>query len=433
MLGSNSGNVATIAWQLALVVACIVAVAAFSSSEAALISVSKLRLRSLAEKGNRAAQSAMRLVTTHDRLFATILFTENAFVILASSVGTALALRLIGAGGEYVATLIMTIVLVTFGEITPKTYAASHSEAWALRMGPFMEAVTKIMTVPVWLLTRATNFLVATLTRRRSERPPLVTTDELRMLIDIGEAEGTVRQPLGRMLQNVLEFGQRKVNEVMTPRPEIVAVQQDTPLESLLRTFADSKHARFPVYGGDLDEVVGFVSVKDVLMALSQDSSAIHRPVKGIMRQAMLVPESKRVGTLFSEMRAQKVQLAVVIDEYGGTAGLVTLEELMEEIVGRVSDELVQQEPPIRRVAEGRVRVDASLRVDEINEELGLYLPESDLYETVAGLILLQLGHVPREGETCKAGTAELTVERMKGPKIEEVMITVSPPQRTGA
>ncbi|MGB9594509.1 MAG: CNNM domain-containing protein, partial [Anaerolineae bacterium] len=170
--------------QIAILLVSVVCVAFFSSSEAALISVSKIRLRSLADKGNRGAQAALRVVANHDRLFATILLTENAFIILASSVGTALALRLFGEGGQYLATLIMTIVLVTFGEITPKTFAAANAERMALIEGRMIEIAIKVMTAPVWLLTRVTNALVRLLSGPRDHQPPIVTTDELRMLID---------------------------------------------------------------------------------------------------------------------------------------------------------------------------------------------------------------------------------------------------------
>jgi len=410
--------------QIAILLVSVAFVAFFSSSEASLISVSKIRLRSLAEKGHGGAQAALRVVNNHDKLFATILLTENAFIILATSIGTALALQLLGAGGQYIATLIMTIVLVTFGEITPKTFAAANAERMALAEGRLIEIVIKIMALPVWLLTRLTNLFVSILSRTQKAHPPLVTTDELRMLIDIGGEEGAVREAEREMLQNVFELRDRRANEVMIPRTQIAAVEQDETVRQFLRQFTQSKHARFPVYAGDMDNIVGFVSVKDILLHIAQSEEVMDKPIKNVMRKPpLIVPESKLVSELFAEMRARQVQMAIIMDEYGGTAGLVTLEELAEEVVGRLSDELVAARPPIRRVDAQTVRVDAHLRVEEVNEALGLALPESDLYETLAGMVLTLMQRIPGEGEELTYKGIQFRVTRRKGQKLEEIEI----------
>lgn len=410
--------------QILLLVASVICVAFFSSSEAALISVSKIRLRSLADKGNRGAQAALRAVANHDRLFATILLTENAFIILASSVGAALALRLLGEGGQYVATFIMTIVLVTFGEITPKTFAAANAERMALVEGRLIEIAIKIMAAPVWLLTRITNALVRLLSGPQAQHSPIVTTDELRMLIDIGQTEGAVREAERAMLQNVFELRDRRVREVMIPRNRVVALEQEQTVREFLSQFAESKHARFPVYKGDLDNIVGFLSVKDVLLSLARSPDALNKPVKDIMRTPpLVVPETKLVSELFAEMRNKQVQMAIILDEYSGTAGLVTLEELVEEIVGQLSDEVATVRPAIRRVDARTVLVDAQLRVDEVNEILGLSLPESDLYETLAGLLMTRMQKIPEEGETYDCKGVRLRVTRRRGARLEELEI----------
>jgi len=413
-----------LALQIVILLVSVACVAFFSSSEAALISVSKIRLRSLAGKGHRGAQAALRVVNNHDKLFATILLTENAFIILASSIGTALALQLLGAGGQYIATLIMTIVLVTFGEITPKTFAAANAERMALVEGRLIEIVIKIMVLPVWLLTRVTNLFVSILSRTQKAHPPLVTTDELRMLIDIGGEEGAVREAEREMLQNVFELRDRRANEVMIPRTRIIAVEHDETVRQFLGQFAQSRHARFPVYAGDLDNIVGFVSVKDILLHIAQSEEVMDKPIKNVMRKPpLIVPESKLVSELFAEMRAKQVQMAIIMDEYGGTAGLVTLEELVEEVVGQLSDELVAARPPIRRVDAQTVRVDAHLRVEEVNEALGLVLPESDLYETLAGMVLTLMQRIPNEGEELAYLGVRFRVTRKKGQKLEEIEI----------
>lgn len=429
MEGSIPVGGSNIGLQIVILVVSVLVVAFFSSSEASLISVSKIRLRSLADKGHRRAQAALRVVGNHDKLFATILLTENAFIILASSVGTTLALTVLGHGGEYIATLVMTIVLVAFGEITPKTFAASNAERMALIEGPMIETVIKVMTAPVWLLTRMTNFFVGLLNRGQKTKPPLVTTDELRMLIDIGGEEGVVQESEREMLHKVFELRDRRVHEVMIPRTQIVGVESTQTVGDFLQQFAQSRHARFPVYKDNLDDIVGFVAIKDVLLQFAESSEVSTMPIQSVMRRPPLfVPESKRISELFAEMRAKQVQLAIVIDEYGGTAGLVTLEELVEEIVGQVHDELVAAQPSIRRVDANTFRVDAQLRVEEVNDALGTRLPESELYETVAGMILTLMQRIPEEGEVLKHKGIEFRVARKSGLRLEELEITLPAP-----
>jgi CBS domain containing-hemolysin-like protein len=226
------------------------------------------------------------------------------------------------------------------------------------------------------------------------------------------------------MLQNVFELRDRRANEVMIPRTQIAAVEQDETVRQFLRQFTQSKHARFPVYAGDMDNIVGFVSVKDILLHIAQSEEVMDKPIKNVMRKPpLIVPESKLVSELFAEMRARQVQMAIIMDEYGGTAGLVTLEELAEEVVGRLSDELVAARPPIRRVDAQTVRVDAHLRVEEVNEALGLALPESDLYETLAGMVLTLMQRIPGEGEELTYKGIRFRVTRRKGQKLEEIEI----------
>ncbi|HUV72807.1 MAG TPA: hemolysin family protein [Anaerolineae bacterium] len=224
------------------------------------------------------------------------------------------------------------------------------------------------------------------------------------------------------MVHKVFEFGQRQVREVMIPRPDIVGIEIDTTLEGLLGTFSCSSHSRFPVYEGDLDNVIGFVSIKDVLLALARDSANARAHVREVVRPTTFVPETKQVGQLFRKMRSQHMQISIVIDEYGGTAGMVTLEELAEEIVGRLTDEWVT-EPLLVEIDEQTIQVHGLMRIDEVNRELGMVLPEDAHYDTIAGFVLYQLRRIPEEREHLSYGDIELTVLEMKGPKIEKVLI----------
>jgi putative hemolysin len=407
---------------LVILLVSILMVAFFSSSEASLISVSKIRIRSLAERGNRAAQTARELWENHDKLFATILLTENTFIIFASSVGTTLALAIFGERGLLVASLVMTVLIVLFGEITPKTYAARHSERLSLLVARPISIIVRVLHPVIYVFTLIANSLIGLVSRGREVQSPFVTAEEISMLASIGEQQGTVLAMERDMVHKVFEFGQRQVREVMIPRPDIVGVETDTTLEGLLGIFSSSSHSRFPVYEGDLDNVIGFVSIKDVLLALARDPAHAPVQVRELVRPTTFVPETKQVGHLFREMSSQHMQMSIVIDEYGGTAGVVTLEELVEEIVGRLTDEWVT-EPLLVELDEHTVQVHGLVRVDEVNRELGIALPEDAHYDTIAGFILYRLRRIPEEGEHLSYGDIQLTVLEMKGPKIEKVLL----------
>ena len=227
----------------------------------------------------------------------------------------------------------------------------------------------------------------------------------------------------------MFDFSERLVREVMIPRTEIIGIDENATVAELLQIFKEHRHARFPVYRKDLDHIIGIVAIKDILAILADDPSAYQKRLKdlNIIKPAFAIPETRRIGDLFQEMRDRHIQMAVVIDEYGGTAGLVTLEEMAEEILGRVTDEWVREEPDIREIGPQAYDVNAQLRVDEVNEKLGIDIPESDLYETVAGFILYQLGHIPEVGEELVWNGLLFRVLARKGPKIERVSIILLP------
>ncbi len=405
-----------------MLVICILFVAFFSSSEASLLFVSKVRIRNLAEKGNRAAQAALRVLSKHDKLFATILFTENTFIIFASSVGTALALSVVGKDGIYLATLVMTIVIVIFGEITPKTFAAQHAERVSLLFSRPIEAVIKLVGPIVWILTVVTNLIIRLASRNMKDKSPFVTEEEIRLQISIAQREGVVHEQEEEMLHNVFEFSNSLVHEVMVPRPEVAGVQENSTIGGFLSTFAESRHSRFPVYRGSLDDVVGVVSIKDILLGLSKRSITLESPISHMVRLVAFVPETKHVGELFFEMQARQEQMAIVIDEYGGTAGIVTIEDLVEEIVGDMRDEFAVEPDPVKQVDDRTVAIEGQTRVDEVAELTGVAIPDGD-YETVAGFVLNELGHIPEVGERVTLDDLTVTVTEMDGVRISQVQI----------
>ena len=288
-----------------ILVACIGLVAFFSSVEASLISVNKFRIRYLAEQGNRSALAINRVLDQHEKFFATILLTENAFIIFASSLGTAVAINL--AQGNpvlvLVAPLVMTVVIVAFGEITPKTLAAGASERWSLIVARPIGVIMYLETFVIYLFTLLPRFLAKMMGNEQGVWASSVTEGELRMLIGISKAEGAVAEGEAALLEKVFRFGDRQMREIMTPRPEFVMVERSTTLEEFLHLYSEHNHTRFPVYDDSLENVVGVLSSKDVLLALGQNKLTPQDSVTDFSRRAFFVPETKTVSSTFSEMQ----------------------------------------------------------------------------------------------------------------------------------
>lgn len=399
-------------------------VAFFTSSEAVLIAVSKIRIRHLAEQGNSSAQAVQRVVGAEEQFFATVVLGQNLFIILASAVGTALALSILGSSelSVIIATAVMTVVVVIFGELTPKTLAVQAAARYSLLVARPLELVMKLFVPFAYLFALLPRGLMRLLGRRGPAYSPFVTEGELRMLIDIGEEEGTVEKAEATMLQKVFEFRDRHVVEVMVPRPDIVWVERGTDLAQFFSIYAQSSHSRFPVYEDTVDNVVGILSIKDVLLAQAQGRLKHGSVVTDLAREAYFVPETKAVGHLFTEMQAAGNQMAVVVDEFGGVAGLVTLEQLVEEIVGSFGDELARGAKVFKAIDENTFEIDGGMRIDEANQELGLALPLGD-YQTVAGFVLHALGRIPKEGDQLGYDELRIIVSRMDGVKIERITV----------
>tara|TARA_B100001971_G_C18130416_1_gene504509 strand:- start:38 stop:922 length:885 start_codon:yes stop_codon:yes gene_type:complete len=251
----------------------------------------------------------------------------------------------------------------------------------------------------------------------------LVSEEEIRTMITVGHREGTVEEAEAEMLHNVFKFGDRPVSEVIVPRPEVVSVEKGTTLADFLNIYAESPMSRFPVYEENMDNVMGILSVKDVLMAIGKGTVDSEGVIDELIRPAYLTPETKCIGELFAEMRDKNYRMCVVVDEYGGTAGIVSLSRLMEEIVGQVGDELVAAEKEYEVVDEYTFQIDGGMRIEEANEELGLKLPKGD-YETVAGFALSLLGRIPKQGQQLRYKDLKIVITKMRGLKVEEILLT---------
>jgi putative hemolysin len=406
-----------------VVLLAIAAYAIVNSVEIAVVGVSRIRVHHLAEEGSLSAQALVRLLGRQERFFAAIVLLQNLFVVLASAMGSFVAVELVGGWGVAAATVLVASVTALFGEVTPKVLAARASERFALLVALPVEAIIRVLSPVVALLSALPSFLSRVLFGIRLEAGPSVSEAELRMLIDISALAGEMNVAEAELLDRVFHFGDRRVHEVMIPRTEVACLPSGATLEEFYKVFAAQPHSRFPVYKDSLDNVVGVVGIKEVLRGVSLGTLTASSAIDEVMRAPYFVPETKLIGDLFREMQATGRQMAIAVDEWGGTAGVVTAELLLEEMVGRLRDELWPAEREVEPIDETTARVDGGLSVEEAREQLGLHIPEGP-YDTIAGFLLDQLGHIPRPGEQIQFDGHLITVSQMKGYKIEELRVS---------
>jgi putative hemolysin len=394
----------------------------FSSSETAFISLQRFRLQHMVDTKVKGADRVARLVKRPEKLLSTILLGNNFVNVAAAALATVLAVDLWGDQGVLIATIGLTIVLLIFSETTPKTLATHHAERLSLLYARPIQAIawlfTPFVVVLSWIASLFSRMVGATAPPRS-----LVSEEEIRSMITVGHKEGMMEEDEAEMLHKVFEFGDRPVAEAIVPRPEVVGVQKGTTLADFLAVYAESPISRFPVYEENMDNVVGIISVKDVLMAIARGDLNQQDTVDDLIRPTYFAPETKLIGKLFTEMRDKNYRMAVIVDEYGGTAGIVSLSRLMEEIVGPIGDELAEAEKDYETINDYTFQVDGGMRIEEANEELDLNLPEGD-YETVAGFVLHLLGHIPRQGQQLRYKDLKLVVTKMRGRKIDEILLT---------
>jgi len=402
---------------LMLLVVCVGLSAFFSLVEAAFLSVPRSRISYRAQQGSVQAAQVEQVMQHPERFLATILFGNDLANTAGGVLGAALAMSFLGPNwGVVVATLGMATFVLIFGDAIPKSFAVRHSEGVAL----FTVGLVKVMEG--WLSPLVTG--ISWVGAQFAGGKPLTyltSEDEIRSIISMGEREGTVEKAEAQMLHKVFEFGDRPVKEVMTPRPDIIALEKGSPLEKLFETYGQYPYSRFLVYEGSMDNIVGLVTIKDVLMVQAQGNPP--PTIDSLIRPISFVPLTKPLGRLFKEMQASGVPMVGVVDEYGGIAGIATLGRLVEEIVGEMKDELALAEKEVEAVGENSFEVDASMRIEEANQQLNLAIPSGD-YETLAGFALSRLGHVPREGEQFKYDGWKVVVVQVKGLRIEKILIT---------
>jgi CBS domain containing-hemolysin-like protein len=392
-------------------------------AETAFLRMSRVKALALEEQGDRRAARLVKMLERPER-------TVNAVTLLALAaqlITSYLLGILFGGSGVWIVALSLVlnvIVFFVFAEAAPKTWAVQHTETAALRTSGFLRFVTDFP--PVRLIVRALLGLVnGILPGKGLKKGPFVTEEEIRQMADVAAEEAAIETSERELIHSIFEFGDTVVREVMLPRPDMVAVEADATVDEGIAVAIGAGKSRLPSFDDNADNIVGLVFLKD-LVARSAAGEG-NEPVRGSLRRANYVPESKRVAELLREMQTEKFHMAIVVDEYGGTAGLVTMEDLLEEIVGEITDEYDVEAPQVERLLDGRLRVPGRTPIDELNELLDAELP-SEEWDTVGGLVFSTLGHVPVEGECVKTTGLEICAERMQGRRIVSVVIRALEP-----
>jgi putative hemolysin len=408
--------------ELTLLVICMAVAALASATETALTSVGRLRVRHLVDEGSQAAAVLERLQQDPNRFLSTVLVVNTLALILASFSATLLSVRYMprsfGFFGDLAVSLMLSIFLLIFAEVTPKTVAIRRAERLALLAAAPVDALASFLRPVLWFITLVSRAI----TGGRAARAPYLTEEELMTLLHVSEEQGVIEEEEREMIHGIIEIGDKLVREVMVPRTDITALPRGCSREEVVRVFRDHGHTRLPVYEGDLDHIVGLVNVKDLVLSVADGGKPFD--LDAIMRPIQYVPQSKKVDELLHQMQKEKVHMMIVLDEYGGTAGVVTLEDLLEEIVGEIRDEYdVAEEEPVKIVSDHEALVDAGFSMAELNEKLDLGLEESEDYDSVGGYVMATLGQVPEAGATFDSGRVHWTVERVNGRRIVQVRL----------
>jgi len=415
-----------VTWLLALLVFLVAIGSLLAMAEASITRVSRVRALALLEDDRRNAQLLERIESDPPRylnaIYLWVLLVQNGAAILSAL----LAEKAFGGWGVALAAFGFTLLYFVVVEAMSKTFGILHSDRVALVLSPLVVVLSRILAYPTHALIGLANVL---LPGKGLKQGPFVTEEDIRSMADVGHEEGVIEEDEKDLIHSIFEFGDTVVREVMVPRPDMITVNVNSTLEQVLDLVIQKGYSRIPVTDESADEVVGVVYAKDVLRAIHRGQK--DRPLKELARKPFFVPESKRVSDLLREMQQQKFHLSIVVDEYGSVVGLVTLEDLLEEIVGEIEDEYDREEPNVEPAGTDSYRVNARLPVDELSELLGIDLPDTE-WDTVGGLVMGLLGRLPEQGESVEFDHLRFTAERVQGRRISKLLIERIPDRVEG-
>jgi magnesium and cobalt exporter, CNNM family len=407
--------------ELVGVILLILVVAVMAATETAIIRTNRVRAYHLVEEGRRGAASLQKITENPPPFLNVVLLLTMLATVGGTTLATDLAVRNIHHLGEIIATAAMTLILFVFAEVTPKTFAIQQTDRVGLRVAPLIVALTRVVGPLARGLLKVANVIMP---GKGLPQGPFITEQEIKALAEVASDEEQIEEGEKDLIHSIFEFGDTIVREVMVPRPDMVTAPLSAGLRQVLDLILRHGYSRIPVYRDNVDEIVGLVYAKDVLRHLHAGKENV--PLDKILREPYVVPESKKVADLLREMQQRRVHIAIVVDEYGSTAGLVTIEDLLEEIVGEIADEYDREEAQIEPVDEHTFRVSGRLPIDDLNDFLDVELPQEE-WDTVAGLMYSLLGAVPTQGETVSYDNLTFTAERVQGRRIAKVLISRKP------
>ena len=412
--------------QLIVLVVLLALSAFFSSAETALTTVNRLRVRALVDDGDARAIVLSKVIDDPGKLLSAILIGNNIVNISASSIATLLATEFFGSAGAGIATGVMTLLVLIFGEVTPKTMASLKAEKIALNYAKIVYVIMIAFTPLIWILDLLSGGLLRLMGIDPDKRDDSVTEEDLRTIVEAGREDGVLETEEHKMINNVFDFGDHQAKDIMVPRVDMCFLKLDATYEDFMELYREEKFTRIPVYEETRDNVVGILNVKDLL--LYDRNQEFH--VRDFLREAYYTYEFKNTSELMVEMRKNSISIAIVLDEYGATAGLVTLEDLLEEIVGDIRDEFDEAEAEeVQQLGEREYLVEGACKLEDLNDMIGLGI-ESEDYDSIGGIVIDALQHLPTEGEdvTLENGT-RLVVEQVDKNRIEKVHIFLPEPK----
>ena len=411
----------TLGMQITILVALLFFSAFFSMSETALMSMSKIRLRHLVENHVKHAKLTQDLLDHPNQLLGTILVGNNLVNIAASAIATSIAIYFWNNKGVGIATFLMTLLILIFGEITPKNIAIDYTEEIVLFIAPIMSVFVKIFSPVVWILTNFTNGLLHLFGLNKQEKKPLITEEELKTIVEVSSQEGVLESDEKEIIDNIFEYSDMRVKDIMIQRMNIVAVDVSATYEEVVEAFGEKQFSRIPVYEDTIDNIVGVLYAKDLFFIPVEKIKQFD--IKKYMREPFYTYEFIKISDFFRRMQGDRIHIAIVLDEYGGVAGIITMEDIIESILGDINDEYdPQDEEDIVCIKEGEYLVNGSVRLEDLNEEIGTHF-ESEDFESIGGFILGILGRIPRTGEIINYESIRFVIEKVDKSRIMKIRL----------
>ena len=408
--------------QLVILVLLLSASAFFSSAETALMTSNKLRIRNLAENGDKRAEKVLEITANTDKMLSAILIGNNIVNLSASALSTTLTLKVFGSSLVGVATGILTFLILVFGEITPKNVASKNAEDMALKYIGIISVLVIVLTPAIYIVNKVAGIVISLFIKNNDDNN-MVTEDELRAMVEVSHEDGVIEKEEKKMIVNVVDFGDTVAGDIMLPRVDMVMVSVESSYEEILKIFREERYTRIPVYEESPDNVIGILNVKDFLLIEDKENFS----VKEHLREPLYTYEYKKTSSLMVDMRKTGANIVIVLDEYGTTVGLITLEDMLEEIVGEIRDEFdADEDEGITKISETEYLIDGSTNLDDVNDRIGLEL-SSEEYESIGGIIMEKLGRLPVEGEVITFDNIILTVRKMDHARIEKVGLKLKP------